>query len=225
MVEGSFTVTVRGRARRGARRRVAIPATAGAAAALAIVAAMLCACMSQGGKDGHSDKAKEVDLTALLVVLPGTYDNAAQAEADARSGARDPHDAVALTLTHVTAPRLGHYVYYAQETAADDPRRVLSQKMYSFKFDEKRGIIETVYELVEPLRWRDGQLNKDLFNSMMTTDVQAEGCQLFWKKKDNGFEARHDQKACPDPGGDAKPQIEFNGGMLTIGDYKFRKAH
>ena len=186
---------------------------------------MLCACMGQGGKDAHGNKPQEVDLTALLVVLPGTYDNVAQAEADARNGARDPHDAVALTLTHVTAPRLGHYVYYAQETAADDPRRVLSQKMYSFKFDDKRGIIETIYELVEPLRWRDGQLNKDLFSSMMTTDVQAEGCQLFWKKKDNGFVATHDQKACPDAGGGTKPQIEFNGGTLTIGEYKFGKVH
>jgi len=227
MVEGSCDDAVPGRERRNARRRVATPAatTARAVAGLAVAAAVLGACMGGGGKDGHGDKAKEVDLTALLVVLPGTYDNAAQAEADARSGARDPHDAVALTLTHVTAPRLGHYVYYAQETAADDPRRVLSQKMYSFKFDDKRGIIETVYELVEPLRWRDGQLNKDLFNSMMTTDVQAEGCQLFWKKKDSGFEARHDQKACPDAGGGTTPQIEFNGSMLTIGDYKFRKAH
>ena len=205
-------------------RLVAVPAFAAAAAAagtLALVAAMLCACMGGGG---HGDKPQEVDLTALLVVLPGTYDNTAQAEADARSGARDPHDAVALTLTHVTAQRLGHYVYYAQETAADDPRRVLTQKIYAFKFDDKRGIIETVYELVEPLRWRDGQLHKELFNSMMTTDVQAEGCQLFWKKKDNGFVATHDEKACPDPDGGAKPQIEFHGGMLTIGDYKFRKA-
>lgn len=214
-----------GRGRRDERGRVAARGAAAAASGLAVAAAMLCACMGEGGKGGHGDKPHELDLTALLVVLPGTYDNAAQAEADVRNNVRDPHDAVALTLTHVTAPRLGHYVYYAQETAADDPRRVLSQKMYSFKFDEKRGIVETVYELVEPLRWRDGQLNKDLFNSMMTTDVQTEGCQLFWKKKDNGFVATHDQKVCPDLGGGTKPQIEFNGGMLTIGDYKFRKAH
>jgi CpeT/CpcT family (DUF1001) len=179
---------------------------------------MLCACTDQ-------EKVHEGELTQLLAVLPGTYDNAAQAELDARSGLRNPHDAVALTITHVQATRLGHYVYYAQETAADDPRRVLSQKMYGFKVDEKLGIVETVYELNEPLRWRDGQLNKDLFSSMLTSDVQAEGCQLFWKKKDNGFVATHDPKACPDADGSAAPQIEFNGGNLTIGDYKFRKAH
>jgi hypothetical protein len=225
MVEGSFNAAVRRREKGSARRHSAAHALAATAAATlaVVVATMLCACMGGGGKG--KDKPHEVDLTALLVVLPGTYDNVAQAEADARNAVHDPHDAVALTLTHVTAQRLGHYTYYAQETAADDPRRVLSQKMYSFKFDDKRGIIETVYELNEPLRWRDGQLHKELFNSMMTTDVQAEGCQLFWKKKEDGFEARHDQKACPDPGGDAKPQIEFNGATLTIGDYKFHKAH
>ena len=196
---------------RSVRSPLAVSAAA-AAWALAVAAGMLWACTDQ-------EKVHEGELTQLLVVLPGTYDNTAQADLDAHNGARNSHDAVVLTITHVQAPRLGHYVYYAQETAADDPRRVLSQKMYGFKVDEKRGIVETVYEVIEPLRWRDGQLNKDLFSSMMTSDVQAEGCQLFWKKKDNGFVASHDPKACPEAGG-----IEFSAGVLTIGDYKFRKA-
>ena len=161
-------------------------------------------------------------MTQLLAVLPGSYDNNAQAELEAHSSARPPHLAVALTITHVYAPRLGHYVYYAQETAADDPRRVLSQKMYSFQFDEKRGIVETLHQLVEPLRWRNGQHNKELFTSLVTEDVQPEGCQLLWTKKDAGFVATHDPKVCPDAPG-AAPQAELGGGVLSIGDYKFRK--
>ena len=162
-------------------------------------------------------------MTQLLAVLPGSYDNTAQAELEAHNSARPAHLAVALTITHVYAPRLGHYVYYAQETAADDPRRVLSQKMYSFQFDEKRGIVETLYQLVEPLRWRNGQLNKELFTSLVTEDVQPEGCLLLWTKKDAGFVATHDPKVCPDAAGTA-PQAELGGGVLSIGDYKFRKT-
>jgi CpeT/CpcT family (DUF1001) len=195
----------------GRPRRLAI-------AALAALALALCACMGNDSQAHH-----EAELTALLAVLPGNYDNRAQAELDVRNGVRPAHDAVALSLTHVFAPRLGHYVYYAQETAADDPRRVLSQKMYGFQADPKRGIVETTYQLNEPLRWRDGQLNKDLFTSMMISDVQAEGCQLLWKKKDAGFVATHDPKVCPDSSG-AVPQAEFSGGVLSIGDYKFRKT-
>jgi CpeT/CpcT family (DUF1001) len=187
-----------------------------AAPALSAVVIALGACT------GNNRALHEAELTSLLAVLPGNYDNRAQAELDERNGVRPAHDAVALTITHVFAPRLGHYVYYAQETAADDPRRVLTQKMYSFQADPKRGIVETTYQLVEPLRWRDGQLNKDLFTSMMTADVQAEGCQLLWKKKDADFIATHDPKVCPDPAG-AAPQAEFSAGVLSIGDYKFRK--
>jgi hypothetical protein len=190
---------------------------------LAIVACGAAALL--GGCTHQSKVVEPGDLTSLLAVLPGHYDNTAQVEADARNGVHPGHDAVALTITHVYTPRLGHYVYYAQETAADNPLRVFSQKMYGFEVNEKRGIVETVYEFVEPLRWRDGQLNKDLFTSVTTEDVQPEGCQLLWKRKDDGFVAHHDPKVCPDPGGPAAtPVAELSGGMLTLGDYKFRKG-
>jgi hypothetical protein len=188
------------------------------ALALAVLL-LLCACTDQ-------TKVHEGELTELLAVLPGRYDNSAQADADVRNQVHPPHDAVALTITHVYTPRLGHHVYYAQETAADDPRRVFSQKMYTFAVEEKRGIVETMYELIEPVRWRDGQQNKDMFTSLVIDDVQPEACQLLWKKKDTGFVATHDPKVCPDGGGGAVlPQAEFNGGVLTIGEYKFRRAH
>src|SRR6516165_7538170 len=137
-----------------------------------LVALLLCGCTDQ-------TKVHEGELTELLAVLPGHYDNTAQVEADARNHLNPPHDAVALTITRVYTPRLGHHVYYAQESAADDPRRVFSEKMYSFTVDEKRGIVETMYEFAEPLRWRDGQQNKDLFTSVTTDDVQPEACQLL----------------------------------------------
>ena len=177
---------------------------------------------------GCTDQTKvhEGELTELLALFPGHYDNTAQVEADTRAHALPPHDAIALTITHVYTPRLGHHVYYAQETAADDPRRVFSQKMYSFAIDEKRGIVETLYELAEPVRWRDGQQNKEMFTAMVMEDVQPEACQLLWKKTDAGFVATHDPKVCPDAGhGAILHQAEFEGGVLTIGDYKFRRVH
>jgi len=186
---------------------------------LATTLLALCGCTSETA-------VHQGELTQLLAVLPGAYDNSAQAELDARSGVHPGHDAVALIITHVFTPRLGHYVYYAQETAADDPRRVFSQKMLSFQVEPKRGIVETVYQFNEPLRWRDGQKNKDLFTGLVVEDVQVEGCQLLWKHKDSGFIATHDPKVCPDAGGGAgKVQAELSGGTLTIGDYKFQKTH
>ncbi len=189
---------------------------------LATVATLLG--LALGGCTGQT-KIYEGELTQLLAVFPGHYDNSAQAEQDARSGKRPPHDAIALVIVHVYTPRLGHYVYFAQESAADDPRRVFTQKMYSFQVDDKKGIVETLYEFVEPQRWREGLQNKDLFTSIMSDDVRAEACQLFWKKTTDGFVANHDAKVCPDaPGEAAGPLVEFSAGVLTIGDYKFRRS-
>jgi hypothetical protein len=189
----------------------------------AVVLATVLAAVS-GCKQDQS-KVNEGELTQLLALLPGEYDNRAQVELEARNGTRPGHDAVTLIITRVFTPRLGHHIYYAQEIAADDPRRVLSQRMYSFEVDEKRGIVETLYQFVEPLRWRDGQQNKDLFTSVVTEDVQGEGCVLLWKRDGARFVATHDPKVCPDPAGSAPvTRAEFSLGSLTIGDYKFRKV-
>ena len=200
------------------RRAAMLPGVLVLTAGLVLAVTLFVGCTDQ-------TKVHETELSELLVVLPGHYDNTAQVEADAHGHTSPPHDAVALTITHVFTPRLGHHVYYAQESAADDPRRVFSQKMYSFEVDEKRGIVETLFEFVEPVRWRDGQQNKDIFTVVTTDDVQPEGCQLLWKKKDAGFVAMHDPKGCPDAaGGAVLPQAEFNAGVLTIGEYKFRRT-
>jgi hypothetical protein len=192
-------------------RAAVLAVTAGCAAA----AALLGAC-------AHSaSKPTESEMLGLLALLPGRYDNSAQVELDTRTGTRPVPDAIELVITRVLTPRLGHHVYYAQEMAADNPLRVFSQKMYSFQFDAKRGTVETVYEFVDPRRWRDGQQNPDLFTSVETEDVQAEGCPILWKKTPAGFVGNHDGKICP-----ASPatRIELGVGTLTIGEYKLRKS-
>ena len=93
--------------------------------------------------------------------------------------------------------------------------------MYSFTVEDKRGIVATLYQFVEPLRWRDGQQNPDLFTSVVAEDVQAEGCQLLWKKSEAGFSASYDTKVCP---GAPATQAELGLGTLSIGDYRFRKS-
>jgi hypothetical protein len=196
-------------------------AEAGRAAAGFLAALTCAAVLAAAGCASGPPKATEADLTLMLTMLPGRYDNGAQAQADLRTGAHPAHESVALLILHVYTPRLGHYVYYAQESAGDDPRRILGQKMYSFQLDEKRGIVETLYEFVEPARWRDGAQSKELFTAVQLEDVQPELCQLIWKKQGEGFVAAHDPKACPDSGGAAVSQAELTAGALSSGDFKF----
>ena len=100
---------------------------------------LLGACADQQAK-------REEQLGEFLGWLPGRYDNTAQASREAQQNMRSAHEPIALTIIPVTAPRLGHHVFYAEESAANDPHRVMSERMFSFDIDEKRGIIGLMWE-------------------------------------------------------------------------------
>ena len=197
----------------------AAPAALAAATAMAALA-LLGACADQ-------TKLRESELTQLLTWLPGNYDNTAQADSDPLRRVQPPHNRIALIIVKVYTPRLGHHVFYVQEMAADDPRRVMSEQMFSFKVDEKRGIAETVYTFTEPLRWRDGQRNIELFTSVVTEDVQSAGCELLWKKSGEQFSATYDAKLCHSASADAavEPQAVLTADSLLLAGYRFRKTH
>ncbi len=132
-------------------------------------------------------KRNEEDLERLVRWLPGTYDNTAQAKQDARNGVRPPHDPVQLAIvplqSEAVAVSLGRNAFYIQEMAADDPRRVLSQKVVLFKVTDK-GLTESVFTLVDPLRWRDGQRDPDIFMGMTPKDFTlVAGCELRWTRQ------------------------------------------
>jgi CpeT/CpcT family (DUF1001) len=187
---------VEGRARSPAQAPGAALRLAAIAALLAAAAALLPGCAAM-----KLEKQREDDLAELLRWLPGTYVDTAQADSDARQGIRPPHDRVQLAIVNIPAPRLGHHAYYVQEMAADDPQRVMSERFWSFKIDDDKGIVQTIYTPKEPVRWRDGQNTPDLFTGITVEDVETTpGCELLWKKVDQQFVASDDTKKCHVPG-------------------------
>jgi hypothetical protein len=168
-------------------------------------------------------KKREAELTQVLDWLPGSYDNAAQANSDPQNGVRPPHAHVALLIVKVYTPRLGHHVLFAQESAGDDPLRVMSERLFGFAVDERRGILATVYTFAEPLRWRDGQEHAEVFTSVVVDDVRGvPGCELVWKKDGASFTAAPDAKLCHDSSA-AAARAELTGDSLELAGYRFRK--
>lgn len=130
-------------------------------------------------------KPDQVFLGQLLGHLGGSYDNLAQ------SRASPDHAPLKLMIVPVDAPLVGKHVFYVQETAADDARRVLAQHMYIVDSvpDQELAVLMQA-DLAEPLRWRDGQLNRDLFRSMLAEDLRPRsGCDLLFRREGNGFSA------------------------------------
>lgn len=138
----------------------------------------------------------DADLQELVQLFPGHYDNLAQVQADLARGVQPPHDALALDIVPVDSPMIGENAFYVQETVAGDPRRVTGQKIVVFGVVKKQ-VVQTDFTLLDPLRWRNGQRNPDLFKSLITPDVRsAKGCSLRWKHKEAHFEGSNDPKTC-----------------------------
>jgi hypothetical protein len=138
---------------------------------------LLAGCTSEATK-------REAEFDTLVGKLPGLYDNRAQAQSDV-SG---EHAAVALLIRPVNALAVGKIVLFARETAADDPRRVLSQHIWTFQLDSKQRLVQTVYLFKEPQRWVHAVDDPYVIQSVLPADLSPlAGCELIWRKSDSGF--------------------------------------
>lgn len=143
---------------------------------LVSVAMLLAACASQPKRD-------DVFIAELAAMLAGSYDNLAQ------SRAGGGHAALRLVIAPVRAPLVGDHVFYVQETAAEDERRVLAQRLYVLRPVEgaERAVLAQA-DFAETSRWRDGHRNRDLFKSLLPQDLRPRGgCDVVFSRDAAGF--------------------------------------
>jgi hypothetical protein len=152
----------------------------------------------------------EKDFAQLAAWLPGTYDTGSQG--------------ITLNVVKVFAPRIGKQVFYAEESASNDPNRIMSERLYSFVLEEDSGaIVETVYNLIEPARWREGRDNPDLFAGIMLDEVRSvHGCQLIWIRTKDLFSGVRSAK-CHDTSGTTTAKAWLTDEALTLGVIEYKK--
>jgi hypothetical protein len=142
-------------------------------------------------------RAREAELARLAALLPGRYDNAPQVEAD-RAAGRTPDAPLQLRIVRIYAPFLSQQVFYVHESALEDERRVFSQRLWLLDIGRDKTLQQRTLSLSEPLRWRDGHLDPDLFKALMPPDVVADspGCVIRWRSEGGGFTGRGDPASC-----------------------------
>jgi len=185
----------------------------------------LAALLALGGGCASEQREREDDLGEMLSWFPGHYDNKEQVAQDEKNGVHPAHVPIALIIIPVQTPRLGHHVFFAEETAADDPKRVMSERMFSFDIDEKRGIVGIMYDFVDSRRWRDGQLNPDIFTVVMAEDVVPAGCEFIWKKSGESYVAGYDAKHCHTRVKPGENPAELTIDTLSLVGFHFKKTH
>lgn len=145
------------------------------------VAALLGGLLALAGCATQADRSK-ADLNDLTAVLPGVYANPQQV----------------LLVLNVFAPMMTGRLVYVRETAANDERRVFSERIWVLEVSPNDHIVATVYALEEPEHWRGAAENPELFRPMLQRDLRPiPGCELVWQRTPRGFSASGRSSRCP----------------------------
>src|SRR3954466_11800892 len=110
-----------------------------AAGATLLALALLAAC-------GGTPAKRAVELAQLAKLLPGEYDNRDQV----RSAESAQLPQLRVVIVPIYAPLVGKDIFYLQEMAADDSRRVTAQRVLSLEVTPKGRLLEGLYGLNEP---------------------------------------------------------------------------
>jgi hypothetical protein len=125
---------------------------------------------------------RKSQLASLAEQLPGNYGNPQQS----------------LIVMRVAAPLVGDQVFYLRETAANDVRRIVSERIWSLQVAADGGIVGGVYALQEPGRWHAGVESPELFRSLLMRDLRPlPGCELLWTSAAHAFSAASATNSCP----------------------------
>ena len=147
-----------------------------------------------GQADASQKKKEEAEFLLLLKTLPGDYDNLAQAESE---GDAMQHAAVVLSIKPIEQTTVGRLVMFVHETAANDPHRVLAQRIWTLERDKQNHIMQRVFLFKEPRRWVNAAADPLLLRLLLAEDLQQlSGCELMWTKTTNGFSAELRPDGC-----------------------------
>lgn len=153
---------------------------------LMLLAATLAGC-------GGVPAKRQAELAELGRLLPGTYDNTLQASSEGQAAV----PALRLAIVPIYAPLVGRDIFYVQEMAADDARRVLAQRLMSLEITPDGKLLQGAFVFNEPARWRDGHEKPDLFKSLLPQDLRLlGGCELVWHASGRGFKGENDSRTC-----------------------------
>jgi hypothetical protein len=138
-------------------------------------------------------KKEEAEFLEFLHGLSGDYDNLSQTE-DEYNG---QHAAVVLSIRPLNLQALGRLVLLARETAADDKRRVLAQRIWTLERDKQHQIVQRVYVFKDPQRWVQSTDNPEVLQALVPEDLQQmSGCELLWNKTSTGYSGAIRPNAC-----------------------------
>lgn len=153
----------------------------------------LSAVLVAAGLTTSASSATVDDIAALVALLTGTYDNAAQVAADPKM------PRLTTYIRVVDAPVFGDRILYLEEIRDGDPNKIARIRLFKFTAEDETGTIRL--HLINP---KDAEKLKGAHNdltrvrSLTLDDMRADRglCDVYIRRVGKGFEGKMKPKSC-----------------------------
>lgn len=144
----------------------------------------------------------EKEITTLMRLWPGDYDNREQVQIDVDMGRKTEADGAHLrahaAVRAVDLPRVGAHVLYVEDYRQDDPAKVFRHGLYELAPDaDGKGLRARMWGFKDGAKWW-GAAREPARLSTLTRDdlVPATGCDLILRRDGDAFVGGTDPKTC-----------------------------
>lgn len=165
----------------------------------ALTCIVLAACTSiPQDTSGYNSLAKDAELFHQW--FAGEYDNNEQVwqqEVDEIPVA-DQHEHIHHIFLPVNAPEIGNKTYFVKQFMDNDPTKIYRMRLYNFTEDLPSNSIKlTIYTFLDEEKYTNSDTNPALLSNLTTDELKtSDGCEVYWRLKDDYFEGTMIDKAC-----------------------------
>jgi hypothetical protein len=214
-LRAALRASVRGAPRVSVRSalRVSVRAALGAVLRSALLWPLAACCLAALAGCASEAAHRRSELAELMRRLPGEYANHSHPQANVAA----PEVGVDLLIAPMRSTVFGDNSFYVRESVADDPRRVLGQRIWLFALNKDGQILQVIYLFKEPQRWLEAVDNPELLLALIPGDLSAlSSCTLIWTKTGTEFDGSTKSKSC-EPGKKAEGSL-VEQAMVLNGD-------
>lgn len=167
------------------------------------------------------------DLVDLTRLFAGEFDNHDQYRAEERAGIPESerHTEVYAINKPVALPAFGDHVFYIEEYRDADPANVIRQRIASFEIDAAENAVRMkLYFIKDDKAVRGAHLDPGKLAGLTKDNTNLlPGCDVFWTRDADIFNAVMKEKACvfsmkPD---EPKRAVRY---MLTLTEQNYQRV-
>lgn len=152
---------------------------------------------------GQDGTPAERDLTIIAEMFPGTYDNREQVYFDVRLGVREDarHERVTSSITRVSLPAFGDYVFFARDHRNNDPEKPHRIRLYALSADNDEQAVRMKIHYLSGKdmlpEYKDAHLDPSVLADLTPENSPPlAGCDVFWRREAGQFHGAMKDGSC-----------------------------